>query len=400
MQKNGITSPPLTATSTLKKRRYVMSKKLLSPLLAGLLVLAYASAVFAGPKEDLGKILYFDRYLSANQNQSCASCHDPDTAGFADPLNQRLPGAFPVSVGSFTNLVGGRNAPPASYAVFSPSFHFDTEEGLYFGGQFWDGRAADLKEQAKGPFLNPVEMAMPDMASVIAALKDPANPNAAAYKALFMTVYGINLAGSVDVAFTYDKLAEAIAAFEGTPAFKSFTSKFDAVMAGSEKFTADEEEGWKIFNREEPLPDGSGAGKCVLCHPAPLFTDFSYDNLGIPKSKNALLKKNPPDLGLGGVLQNPDEYGKFKVSSLRNLTLTAPYGHNGYFETLEQIVNFYNTRDIKPWPLPEVDENVNFDELGDLQLTPDQERQLVAFLKTLADRAGAKSYPPKMPKMK
>jgi cytochrome c peroxidase len=129
-----------------------------------------------------------------------------------------------------------------------------------------------------------------------------------------------------------------------------------------------------------------------------LFTDFSYDNLGIPKSTNDLLKNNPADLGLGAIV--PGEGGKFKVSSLRNLALTAPYGHNGFFATLEDIVHFYNTRDLGQWPLPEVDnENVNFEELGDLGLTTDQEQKLVAFLKTLADRAGATSYPPKMPKM-
>jgi cytochrome c peroxidase len=366
-----------------------MSKKLLSALFAGLLVLAGASAVFAGEKEDLGKILYFDRHLSLNQNQSCASCHDPDTAGFADPLNQRLPVAFPVSVGSDTSLVGGRNAPPASYAMFSPPFGFDEVEGLYIGGQFWDGRAATLEDQAKGPFLNPVEMAMPDKASVIAALRDEANPNAAAYQTLFSSVFGIDLAGA-DVELTYDKLAEAIAAFERTSAFTAFTSKFDAVMAEAEEFTADEAAGFELFFNEEI--GSAGAAGCSLCHPAPLFTDFSYDNLGIPKSKNDLLKQNPPDLGLGALVDGED--GKFKVSSLRNLSLTAPYGHNGYFATLETIVHFYNTRDVEKWAKPEVAANVNFDELGNLGLTADEERQLVAFLKTLSDRAGAPSYPP------
>jgi cytochrome c peroxidase len=377
-----------------------MMKRTFACLMTALLVMISATAVLALTNEErLGQILYFDRYLSANQNQSCASCHDPDLAGFADPLNQRLPVAFPVSVGSFTNLVGGRNAPPAGYAMFSPLFHFDPATGLYVGGQFWDGRALDLQAQAKGPFLNPVEMAMPDEASVINALKDPANPNAAAYQALFLDVYSIDLAGTPDIFTTYDKLALAIAAFEQTPAFASFTSKFDAVVAGAETFTADELAGREIFNRELPLADGTGAGKCFLCHPEPLFTDFTYDNLGIPKNKNSLMKKNPIDLGLGGVLGDPLEYGKFKVSSLRNLTLTAPYGHNGYFATIEEIVNFYNTRDVAapPWPRAEVPATVNMVELGNLGLTPVQEQQLVAFLKTLTDRPGAPSYPPAAP---
>jgi cytochrome c peroxidase len=239
-------------------------------------------------------------------------------------------------------------------------------------------------------------MAMPDEASVIEALKDPANPNAAAYQSLFFTVFGIDLSRPVDVTYAYNSLAKAIAAFERSRIFKSFNSKYDAFIAMQEEFTDDELAGYEIFKEDTPLPDGTGAGKCFLCHPEPLFTDFTYDNLGIPKSKNKLIKHNPVDLGLGGVLDDPNEDGKFKVSSLRNLTFTPPYGHNGYFTSLEEIVHFYNTRDVKAekWPAPEVSANVNHDELGNLGLTAEQEAQLVTFLKTLSDRPGMPSYPP------
>jgi len=380
-----------------------MTRKLTVLLMTGIMLLASVVAASAlTDQERLGQILYFDRFLSANQNQACATCHDPAVAGFADPLNQRLPGEFVVSVGSFTNLVGGRNAPPASYAKFSPKFHLDEVDGLYKGGQFWDGRATGdvtgdpLGDQAMGPFLNSVEMAMGTEENVLAALVNEANPNAEEYITLFDIVYAVDITDPSDPHQAYIDLALAIAAFERTASFASFTSKYDAVQEGVESFTAEEQAGFDIFNNDIPLADGSGAGKCFLCHPEPFFTDFSYDNLGIPMSKNKLIKQNPVDLGLGGVLVDPAEDGKFKVSSLRNLALTPPYGHNGYFTTIEEIVHFYNTRDVKiaKWPAPEVSANVNNVELGNLGLTVQDEANLVAFLKTLSDRPGMPSYPP------
>ncbi len=144
-------------------------KKICSFLLVTFMLLGIVSIVAAAPIDELGQLLYFDQYLSANKNQSCASCHDPNT-GFVDPLDVRLPGTFVSSAGSDPTLFGGRNAPMAAYALNSPNFFFDTTDGLWIGGQFWDGRADDLAEQAKGPFLNPVEMGMPDRAAVVAAL--------------------------------------------------------------------------------------------------------------------------------------------------------------------------------------------------------------------------------------
>ena len=205
----------------------------------------------------------------------------------------------------------------------------------------------------------------------------------------------------------YDNIARSIAAFEGSTEVNAFTSKFDIG-----KLNAEERKGRALFQ---------GKGKCNKCHLSngkePLFTDFTFDNLGIPVNPEnpAWLASGFIDPGLGGFLQSTGydedvymaEWGKQKVPTLRNVDLrpaadfTKAYGHNGYFKTLEGIVHFYNTRDVKPtcpglytesealaadcWPAPEVAENVNMDELGDLGLTPEEEAAIVAFLKSLSD---------------
>ena len=395
-------------------------KKLCCFLLVTFMILGTIGIVDAKPKKDaesmeeLGELIYFDQYLSANKNQSCASCHDPNT-GFVDPLNIRLPETFVSSAGSDPTLFGGRNSPMAAYALNSPNFFFNAGEGLWIGGQFWDGRADDLAEQAKGPFLNPVEMGMPDRAAVVDAMFAADNKNKNAYEVLFPAAFpGITSASSVDE--IYNAMADAIAAFESTFPFNEFSSKFDHVLNqgyvtwdGTALITADagglitvfstaEIDGMNVF-----FDDTDGGGQCVLCHMPPDFTDFTYDNLGIPTSKNDLIRKNPVDLGLANTITNLDELyphitttapeaaaalqeGKFKVMTVRNVELTAPYGHNGYFATLKDIVHFYNTRDVDPmWEKPEVPQNVNFNELGNLGLSSAQEADLVAFLKTLTD---------------
>lgn len=365
-------------------------------LLVALILLSAGNALAMEPvKVILGKLLYFDEYLSLNHNQACASCHLPP--GFVDPRNVADPWNNVVSLGSDETLNGGRNAPPSSYAAFSPIFYFDEVEGLYIGGQFWDGRAPTLADQAKGPFLNLVEMAMPSKAAVLEALVDRGNPNSFQYRLLFRIVYRVNLGGvynwdAAKVDQVYDQMADAIQAFEQSIFFNRFNSKFDQVMAGRASFTPEEQRGFDLFN---------GKAQCFLCHPSEatvvgrktvpaLFTDFTYDNLGIPKSENFLIIDNPVDLGLGAIVGDPAENGKFKVSTLRNIALTPPYGHNGYFATLEEIVHFYNTRDVPGagWDPPEVADTVNQDELGDLGLTAQEESDLVAFLETLSDGHG------------
>jgi cytochrome c peroxidase len=262
------------------------------------------------------------------------------------------------------------------------------------------------------PFLNPVEMAMESEAAVLAALVNKKNRNAKTYINLFKSVYGVDLLSidlhnSGSVAAVYGMLAEAIAAFEKTAFFTPFTSKYDSYLNGRAVLSAQEARGLALFN---------GQAQCHRCHPAdwtvdaagnslpPLFTDFSYDNLGIPKSTNPLLANNPVDYGLGGrwVPVLAAEAGKFKVMTLRNIAATPPYGHNGFFATLEKIVHFYNKRDMMQGMsgmggggmggggmgmnmAPEVAQNVNTTELGNLGLTMMEEQDLVAFLQTLTD---------------
>ena len=346
-------------------------------------------------EEELGKLLYFDTNLSTPAGQSCASCHHP-TAGFADPDNDQ-----PVSQGVLPmKRFGNRNSPTAAYAAYSPDFGTITEDGetLYAGGQFWDGRAKDLVEQAKGPFLNPLEMNNPNKRTVIVKI------NNSDYADFFEEVTDVNLtylSGS-NVELAYQKTAEAIAAYENTSELNQFSSKYDLYLAGDVELTGEEMMGLELFE-EKAL--------CSQCHPSEpgpyadqaLFTDYTYDNLGTPKNPDnpfyTLPKKFNPDganfvdYGLGGFLMSggvagwENEAGKVKVPTLRNIGVTSPYMHNGVFGSLEEVVDFYNTRDnaTAVWPAPEVAENVNIGELGDLGLNETEVTALVAFMETLTD---------------
>ena len=254
---------------------------------------SWAQAMGPGPgggmtsEERLGHFLYCDTNLSNPPGQSCASCHHP-MAAFADPDSD-----LPVSEGVIPGRFGGRNSPTAAYAAYSPVFHFDEVEGLWIGGQFWDGRAATLEEQAKGPFLNPAEMNN-TKEGVIQAVRQ------SAYASLFKSVYGKKSLTNVETA--YDLVAKAIAAFERTQMLNKFSSKYDAYLKGQATLTAQESRGLALFN--DPAK-----GNCAACHPStsadgvtpPLFTDFSYDNLGMPKSMEYPfdIMNLPVDIGLG-----------------------------------------------------------------------------------------------------
>jgi len=271
---------------------------------------------------------------------------------------------------------------------------------LYVGGQFWDGRAANVVEQAKGPFLNPLEMNNPSKDAVI---RDVLKSD---YAGLFREVFGHNeeyILANVDEA--YDFIAEAIGAFESTPMFAPFDSKYDYYLQGYDVLNEQELRGLEIYE---------GKAMCNACHPSepgdggepPLFTDFTYDNLGVPKNPDnpfyTLSKKFNPDgydfvdWGLGGVLGIEEEMGKHKVMPLRNIAVTGPYMHNGVFSTLREVVEFYNARDLGGFPSPEVPINVNTDELGDLGLTSDEIDDIVAFLHTLTDGYVPPAVAPRM----
>ncbi len=331
----------------------------------------------------LGERLYFDSNLSEPAGQSCASCHLPG-AGFADPDRE-----LPVSRGVHPDRFGNRNTPSAAYALYSPRFHFDPVENAYIGGQFWDGRAGTLEEQAKGPFLNPVEMANADQAAVIEKIRK------ATYAGEFRAIFG---AGSLrDVATAYEFVAQAIASFERSKSFRAFSSKYDFYLAGKLQLTKQEALGLKLFEAEDK-------GNCAACHPSrigdavdpPLFTDFTYDNLGVPVNPDNPFYTQPSafnskgvdaiDIGLAGTTGRSEDRGKFKVPTLRNIELTPPYMHNGLMKTLRDVVDFYNTRDTRTdWSPAEVAENINTKELGNLGLTNDEVDAIVVFMLTLTD---------------
>jgi len=216
----------------------------------------------------------------------------------------------------------------------------------------------------------------------------------AGYREQFLEVYGEEALDDPEEAFNH--MADAIAAYEMTPEFTPFDSKYDQYLAGEVHLTARELEGLDLFESEEK-------GNCAACHPSqlgpdgspPLFTDFTYDNLGTPKNpENPFYflpaELNPDgvnwvDLGLGPIVSDPEYNGFFRVPTLRNVAVTPPYMYNGVFHTLYQVVSFYNSRDMAPWPEPEVAMNVNREELGDLGLTPREMESIVAFLRTLTD---------------
>ena len=387
---------------------------------------AIAPAAFADesatlPIEKLGARLFSDKTLSEPQGVACASCHDPARAFSgvnASPIAA-------VAAGAPAGTFGVRKPPGLTYAVFTPPFGFiDKEdettgrmEKTPAGGQFRDGRAADLEEQAAGPLLNPVEMANPSKAAVVEKVKN------GPYASLMRDVFGANVFDDSDKAF--DRLTQAIAAFERTADFRPFASRFDEVLRGKAQFTPQEARGFELFKDKKK-------GNCLACHDGKedskepsdwLFTDFTYDSLGAPRNRAIPTNADPKsfDLGLckreGLAAVAPKGFdvesvcGAFKVPSLRNVALTAPYLHNGSLKTLRDAVAFYATRDTNPerWyskgakgrvekfdDLPaKYRTNVNVKEVpydrkpGQKPRLSDEEIDAItAFLETLTDRRG------------
>jgi cytochrome c peroxidase len=348
----------------------------------------------------LGEQIFRDGNLSASRRMSCQTCHEPE-AGHASIRDA------PAELGGpLLNLQGGRNVPGIRYLRFNGAFHFDAE-GTPTGGFFWDGRAASLEAQAGGPFLNPVEMAMPSKAAVVERLRQ------ASYAAEFAAIFGPGAFGDVERA--YAAITIALAQYQREDEdFAAFSSKYDAYLAGRAQLTAQEARGLALFEDE-------AKGNCAACHPSrpadgqpPLFTDFTYDALGVPRNAGLEHNADPAffDLGLcgreDGVLATREDLcGLFKVPSLRNVALRKRYFHNGRFASLRDVVDFYVTRDTDParW-YPSVDGAVaKFDDLpakhhgnvntteppydrgpGDAPaLTAGEIDDVVAFLRTLSD---------------
>lgn len=335
------------------------------------------------PSEQLGKALFFETRLSNPAGQSCASCHSPESA-FSDPRQ-----SLPVSPGAAKGMFTSRNAPSVMYLARVPALHIDKKEGIYMGGLFYDGRANTLEAQIEGPAFSPNEMAIRDKAELVNKLRK------LGYEKQFRKIYGSQALATT--ASGYQQMSEVIAAYERSTELNPYTAKYDYYLKGKARLTAQERRGLKLFEDEKK-------GNCAACHPTdpqddgtrPMFTDFSYDNLGVPKNpNNPFLQlggrinaegKAFTDMGLGKIVSKTTESGKFRVPGLRNVELTAPYMHNGVFKTLKEVVDFYNTRDVdKQWAKPEVAANVNRDELGNLKLTEQEVDDIVVFMKTLTD---------------
>ncbi|UCF69550.1 MAG: cytochrome C [Acidobacteriota bacterium] len=382
---------------------------------------AAASDGELSPLDQLGKLLLFDTDLSTPLGQSCATCHAPET-GFTGP-DSLINATDAVYPGAVQVRFGNRKPPTAAYGGESPVLYFDEDEELWIGGMFWDGRATGwtlgdpLAEQAQGPFLNPVEQNNPRMKVVCDKVAR------STYADLFEQVWGPgSLDCRTDLEAGYERIARSIAAYERSSEVNPFSSKYDDYLAGQAELTEQEAWGLELFE---------GKAMCSACHISepgsggepPLFTDFTYDNLGVPRNPDNPWYSMPPffnpdgedwiDYGLGAFLRSQGappavyepELGKVKVPTLRNVDkrpyegFVKSFAHNGYFKSLESITHFYNTRDVlddcaslvdpEPgvncWPAPEVSMNVNTDELGNLGLTPEEEAAIVAFMKTLSD---------------
>lgn len=310
--------------------------------------------------------------------QACASCHNQENA-FSDPNH------LSTSPGAVNGLFGNRNSNSLPYSMYTPPLHYNAEDETYIGGLFWDGRANSLEDQAKKPFFNNIEMNLSNLNMLASRIRTA--PYFADYVKLFN--------GANDNPTTIlNNVADALSTFQKTNTFNLFTSKYDYYLKGKASLTGDELKGLQLFTNK---------AKCSNCHLTDadelsgkiLFTDFTYDNIGVPANPNNKfyglptkynpVGKNYIDYGLGVTVNNlPVNGGQFKVPTLRNVAISAPYFHNGVFKTLDEVVHFYNKRNDEKVK-PEVDGNVNDEELGDLHLTKAEERNVVAFMKTLTD---------------
>jgi cytochrome c peroxidase len=282
----------------------------------------------------LGRFLYFDKRLSKDMTISCASCHNP-FHGFADPA--------PTSSGVSQKL-GGRNSPTVINRLFSSE-------------QFWDGRAQDLEFQSHGPLTNPVEMAMGSHDEVVGRVKAVQG-----YPPLFAKAFGDD---KVDL----DRIGKAIASYERT--IVAGDSPYDRYQAGDkDALGASAVRGMALFN---------GKANCKACHTGFNFTDETYQDIGVGM-----------DLGRYDTTKNDGDRGKFKTPTLRNVTQTAPYMHDGSEETLMQVVEFYDRGGIA---------NPNLSkEIKPLKLSAQEKRDLVAFLESLTGAVENTTPPETLPR--
>ncbi len=351
---------------------------------------------------DIGRLIFHDVSLSASGKQSCASCHSPQHA-------HAQPNALPVQFGGpLLDQAGTRAVPSIRYLADTPPLGFN-EEGTPLGGFNHDGSVDTFAAQAERPLLAANEMANLTREAVVEKLRK------AGYAVKFRQVFGETSLDQVDTAFAM--LGLALERYQhDAPEFQPFSSKYDAYLAGRTQLSAAETRGLALFNDEKK-------GNCAACHPSakredgrpPLFTDFTYDALGLPRNTAIPANTDPgyADLGLckSGRSGRPSQdihCGKFKVPTLRNVATRQVFFHNGQIKNLRDAVAFYVSRDTRPedWyprkagklvakfnDLPaKYHMNVNVEEVpyggkrGEQPSLSDQEiDDVVSFLRTLTD---------------
>ena len=367
-----------------------------------------ASTITSPTPLSVAQALFAEKALSANGQMACASCHTDENA-HADATGTNLPLG-----GLSMNVQGFRSSPTLMYLESNRAFRF--EGGQAFGGFTWDGRASTRVEQAAGPLLDPSEMANGDVASVAGKVRQ------LPYFNDFISVFG--LPATPSDAQIFEHLKTALQTYQQQdPDYLLFNSKFDRYLDGYATLSAQEARGLRLFN--DP-----NKGNCMSCHTSqtgsqgerPLFTNFSYAALGLPRNAQILANADSGffDMGLCGpkrtdLSARTDLCGQFKVPTLRNIELTAPYFHNASMTTLTQAVSFYATRDIQPerWYPTVAGVVQRFDDLplplranvtmvrpfglrpGDAPILNAQDvADLVAFLRTLNDDLTAPSGSP------
>jgi len=306
---------------------------------------------FTAQEIDLGRYLFFDPILSGNGKQACASCHNPDK-GFADGRQ--------FSLGS-TGLATTRNAPGLWNVGFLKHL-------------FWDARAGSLEDQMKGPLYSKIEMAS-SPEKILANL----NGNKT-YRRLFATAYSAAFV-EPKASIKIDQVYRSIASFESS--LISLNSRYDLYAHGfPDALTKKEVEGFNVFR--------SFVARCAECHTPPLFTNQQTVVIGTPEPDGRAF-----DPGAGAYSNEPNMRGGFKVPSLRNVELTAPYMHSGRFNTLRDVVSFYNGG--RGHAVPKDEKLILHWHIHEPKLTDTELDRLVDFLKTLTDESFKPQKPDKLP---
>ncbi len=305
----------------------------------------------------LGRLLFFDPILSGANDVSCATCHHPDL-GFTDG---RL-----LSMGKGGHGIGPDRAGGSVVRRGAPTLW----NAAYNHKQFWDGRAEDLEEQAKGPITNEVEMnENPD--TLVKELK-----NVPEYVQRFDAAFG----GRDDSAVTLDNTLKAIASFERT--LTANNSPFDRFVRGElDALTPAQRRGFNLFR--------SGRTRCFECHGLPTFANRDFKIIGVPDAD-----PQRPDFGRFEVTKGEGNKYAFKVPTLRNVVLNAPYMHNGRFKTLEEVLDFYAAGGGPGVGFKEAKVD---DKIHAYSITPEEKQDLIAFLYSLADESNLPELPDKVP---